>query len=107
MAAEAVLVPQIAPKDFAWEWVSSSLPWIDPLKEAQAQIMLLGANLESEVHLLKQQGRDFRDVIAERKQAAEIIQQSGLIKAMELAGMTTPAHDPALTTALLTQQQEG
>lgn len=91
-------LPKIAPADFVWEWVSSSLPWIDPLKEAQAQILLLGANLESEIHILKQQGREFEDVIAERKRAMEMIQAAGLAQAMQ-------QHQAALNASILNTQE--
>lgn len=90
-------LPAIDPKDYSWEWVAASLPWIDPLKEAQANIALIGANLESEIHVLKQQGRDFADVIAERRQAQQMLQAAGLDKAMNAK------PDPNLTAALLQQ----
>lgn len=91
-------LPEIDPKDFQWEWVAASLPWIDPLKEAQANIALIGANLESEIHVLKQQGRDFADVLNERKRAQEMIKAAGLSQAMKA--------DPALTAAILQQDQK-
>lgn len=91
-------LPQIDPKDFQWEWVAASLPWIDPLKEAQANIALIGANLESEIHVLKQQGRDFADVLNERKRAQQMIKDAGLSQAMKA--------DPALTAAILAQDQK-
>lgn len=87
-------LPQIAPGDYCWEWVSAGLPWIDPLKEAQANILLLGANLESEIHLLKQQGRDFADVVRERTQAMRLLQDAGLQQ-------TVARADSSLTNALL------
>jgi capsid protein len=83
-------LPEIDQKDFVWEWVSASLPWIDPLKEAQANIALINANLESEIHVLKQQGREFEDVVAERKTAMAMIKEAGLQAAIANA----PGSDP-------------
>lgn len=86
-------LPEIAPDDFVWEWVSASLPWIDPLKEAQANIMLINANLESEIHVLKQQGREFQTVIDERKTAKELIKAAGLEAAMTQPATPEPDGD--------------
>ena len=76
-------LPEIDPADYSWEWVSASLPWIDPMKEAQANIALIGANLESEISVLKSQGRDLEDIIAERKLAMEMIREAGLQATVE------------------------
>jgi capsid protein len=90
-------LPVITPQDYEWEWVSASLPWIDPLKEAQANIMLVQANLESEIHLAKQQGREFQDIVNERQRAMQMMQKAGLQQVLKT--------DPALTTSLLTQPE--
>lgn len=86
MVMDGELPPEVlSPENYVWEWVSASMPWIDPLKEAQANIALIDANLESEIHVLKQQGRDFQDVIDERKSAKAMIQEAGLQKAVPSA----------------------
>jgi len=89
----------LAPERWNWEWVAAALPWIDPLKEAQAKLLLLNANLESEINLAKAQGREFSDIIAERKAAARMILDAGL------AHVTQP--DPNVTTALIAGDKEG
>lgn len=85
-------LPVIAPADYQWEWVSASLPWIDPLKEAQANVMLIQNNLESEIHVAKQQGRDYADIITERKLAQSMIQEAGL-QATVAAAPVVPVVD--------------
>lgn len=75
-------LPEIDPADYVWEWVSASLPWIDPLKEAEANVLLIQNNLESEIHVLKQQGRDYQDVVNERKLAQAMVQAAGLAAAV-------------------------
>jgi capsid protein len=88
------LPPEVlAPQRYHWEWIAAALPWIDPLKEAQAKLMLLAANLESEINLAKAQGREFSDIVAERQIAAKLILDAGL------QHVTQP--DPNITTALI------
>lgn len=92
------LPPEVlAPGRFNWEWVAAALPWIDPLKEAQAKLLLLNANLESEINLAKAQGREFSDIVAERKLAAKMILDAGL------TAVTQP--DPNVTNALIAGDQ--
>jgi capsid protein len=56
----------VAPDDLAWQWVPTGLPWIDPLKEIQAQLAALGAKLTSRQRILRESGGgDFDDVVAE------------------------------------------
>ena len=101
-------LPEIDPVDYQWEWVSAGLPWIDPMKEAQANVLLIQNNLESEIHVLKQQGRDFADVIAERKIAMQLVQDAGLMAAVGAAKpqVADPA-DPDGDAADDTEDEKG
>ena len=78
---------------FNWEWVAASIPWIDPLKEMQAKLMALGANLDSEIAIAKAQGREFADIIAERQEAKRMILEAGL--------SSVATADPKVTDALI------
>ena len=49
-----------------WEWVPSGLPWIDPLKEVNADIAAINAGLTSRTQIVKRRtGQDWLDVIDE------------------------------------------
>lgn len=49
--------------DVQWEWIHAGLPWIDPLKEINADIAAIGAGLESPQNVCKRSGRDFYEII--------------------------------------------
>lgn len=48
-----------------WEWVHAALPWLDPLKEVQADLAALSAGLTTRTRLLKAQGEEWDDVVEE------------------------------------------
>lgn len=65
--------------DLAWQWVPSGLPWIDPLKEVQAQLAALGAGLTSRQRILRDTGdSDFDAVVAELKYESETLAAANL-----------------------------
>lgn len=86
------------PGKFNWEWVAASIPWIDPLKEMQAKLMALGANLDSEIAIAKAQGREFADIVAERQEAKRMILDAGLT--------SLATADPKVTDALIAADAE-
>jgi capsid protein len=49
-----------------WEWIAQGVPWIDPLKEVQADRSAVEGCLDSEIAILRRRNRDWRDVIDER-----------------------------------------
>lgn len=45
-----------------WEWVPNGLPWIDPKKETEADVMAIRAGLASRTHITKRRtGQDWAD----------------------------------------------
>lgn len=69
----------VALDDLAWQWVPTGMPWIDPLKEVQAQLQALGAGLTSRQRILRETGDgDFDAVVRELKYEKETLAAEGL-----------------------------
>ena len=51
--------------DLNWEWVAIGQPWIDPLKEAQADALAIGQTLTSRSRVCKQRGEEWREIVDE------------------------------------------
>jgi len=64
--------------DLRWEWIAKGIPWIDPLKEVNADIAAIGAGLASRTDILKQQGKDFFDVADQLASENEYLESLGL-----------------------------
>jgi capsid protein len=64
--------------DLRWEWIAKGIPWIDPLKEVNADIAAIGAGLASRTDVLKQQGKDFYDVADQLAAENEYLDSLGL-----------------------------
>ncbi len=64
-------LPGVAPDDLRWEWVPNGLPWIDPLKEAQAKLALLAAGLTSRGRILRESGDGDNEDLLDELQAEE------------------------------------
>lgn len=60
-----------------WRWVSVGVPWIDPLKEVQADVEALAAFLTSRTRILKENGEDFEEILEERKKEDELLAAAG------------------------------
>lgn len=61
-----------------WEWVAKGIPWIDPLKEVQADVQAIGAGLLTRTRALKEQGLDFYETVDELAAEAEYMIKKGL-----------------------------
>lgn len=59
------VLPGVSLSDIRWEWIPAGIPWIDPLKEINADIAAIGACLSSRTRRLREQGLDFYDVADE------------------------------------------
>lgn len=61
-----------------WRWISVGVPWVDPLKEVQADVAALAAALTSRTRILKAQGEDFDEVIEELAYETKALEARGL-----------------------------
>jgi lambda family phage portal protein len=64
--------------DLKWDWVGVGLPWIDPLKEANAEIALINAGLTSRQDVCKAHGKDWHEVIAKLAEEKDIMGAAGI-----------------------------
>jgi lambda family phage portal protein len=68
----------VALANLRWEWIAKGIPWIDPLKEVNADIAAIGAGLASRTDVLKQQGKDFFDVADQLAAENQYLESLGL-----------------------------
>lgn len=59
-------------------WKPRAWSWVDPLKDAQAQILALEAGLVTRTELAAEQGRDFEELCEEAAREREIMQEYGI-----------------------------
>lgn len=63
VAAGDILIPRnVSITARNWEWVAAGIPWIDPLKEINADIAAIGAGLDSTPAVCKRSGTDAYDL---------------------------------------------
>ena len=62
----------------AARWIPRGWQFVEPLKEAQASILLIGAGLTSITRVLGEQGLDLEDIIEERKREKELFADAGI-----------------------------
>ncbi len=81
------VLPNVNLADVRWEWVPSGMPWIDPLKEINADIAAIGACLSSRTRRLREQGIDFKEVVDELAAEEAYLAKKGLASSLTT---TTP-----------------
>ncbi len=64
--------------DLAWEWQPHGLPWIDPLKEVNADVEAVRAGLASVPEVTKRRGRDAFDIADEQAEYLKYRESIGL-----------------------------
>ena len=67
--------------DLKWEWISSGIPWIDPLKEASADIALVQSSLRSRQEISKERGRDWFSVVDELAAEEAYLKEKNIVPA--------------------------
>lgn len=85
----------IDPADLAWEWVATGLPWIDPKNEIDANVTAIGNVLTSRTRVLKEQGVDFKDVVAEQAAERKLLIAAGLNPDVMMGAPKPPENKPA------------
>jgi len=61
-----------------WEWIPRGIPWIDPLKEVNADVQAIGAALSSRTRVLRRQGLDFGSLARELAAENKVLDELGL-----------------------------
>jgi capsid protein len=72
------LPPPMTLADVRWEWIGAGMPWIDPQKETAADIAAIKNGLTSRTRILKAQGIEIADVLAELAAETAAIDAAGL-----------------------------
>lgn len=89
-------VPQVLADDALF--IGQSMPWIDPIKEANAWKELVRAGFASEVEVMRKRGVNPRDVLAQVAQFRKEARDAGLVFSSDAANDSAgsaPAPDPA------------
>lgn len=93
------------PKDLkpgTWDdalYIAQSMPWIDPLKEANAYVTLVQAGFASEVEVIRKRGQNPRDLLEQVRTWRGEVKDAGLVfnsdAAHDVAPAAPEADDPA------------
>ena len=76
-----------AVEDYAWEWVPTGAPWIDPLKEVQADTAAVAGGFYSRTRVCREMGLDFEEVAREIAHENELLEELGLTTTMNPANV--------------------
>lgn len=88
----AGLLPALPPGR-PWRWIATGVPWIDPLREVQADIQALQGQLTSRTRILAAQGEDWEEIVDELAREKATLEAAGLSSQI---GYQTPVNnDPA------------
>lgn len=64
--------------EIPWEWVPAGIPWIDPLKEVQADVLAVKNRLKSRQQVSKERGQDFYDTADQLAAEEEYLEGLGI-----------------------------
>lgn len=72
-SSDLVIPPGLDLETLSWEWRPRAMPWIDPLKEAQAYEVMISNGLSSRQEICKLHGKDFADVASQLKREVAVL----------------------------------
>lgn len=77
-------------------WIPPGWPWVDPEKEVAADILAIGAGLQTQTESLAARGRDFDETLAqtEREQMAKMESEARIAARRKELGLPDPADKP-------------
>jgi capsid protein len=75
-------------RDLQWEWVFTGVPWIDLLKEMQANQLAIALRLRSRTRILRGQQEEFEDIADELAAEEQILEERGLDSSLPGFGST-------------------
>ena len=81
LAGILILPGEMTINDLRWEWQSSGVPWLDPLKEVKADVEAVNNKIMSRTRILKRMGLEWSEVIDELEAEEKDIASRGLEKA--------------------------
>lgn len=74
-------------------WISPGWEWVDPLKEAQAQVMAVNSNITTLSDLVTSMGNDWEDVLEQRAREKATEKRLGLIEEQEDVSSERPRSE--------------
>lgn len=86
---ELVLPPGLEFEDIKWEWVSSGLPWLDPLKEGTAKAQNRNNGFDSTPAICKATGKDAYAIVDEEAEYQAYRAARGLPSSLVPQGTVT------------------
>lgn len=77
-------------------WIPPGWPWVDPEKEVAADILAIGAGLQTQTESLAARGRDFDETLAqtEREQMAKMESEARIAAKRKSLGLPDPMDKP-------------
>jgi len=79
-------------------FIAQAMPWIDPMKEAEALVVLTQAGFTSEVEAIRKGGRNPRDVLEQIVQWRKEVARAGLVLSSDAANQNTGTPAAGTTT---------
>lgn len=64
--------------DLKFEWIAAGLPWVDPQKQTNADVLAVNNYMTSRQRVAKAQGLDFFDIADEQKEEQDYLLKMGL-----------------------------
>ena len=64
--------------DWQWQWIPRGLPWIDPLKEIQAEIEAIDTGLDNPEDICQRHGRNFYENIDKIQRCRQYAEERGV-----------------------------
>ena len=74
-------------EDYAWRWVAGGVPWIDPLKEVQADCQAVSAGFTSRTRVCRENGDDFQEIADEIAEENAYLDARGLPTEIQVANV--------------------
>lgn len=74
-------------------WIAPGWGWVDPVKEVESSKLAIDAGLSTLADECAAQGRDWEDVMAQRKREQDKKKELGIVDPAPAAGASKPAQD--------------
>jgi capsid protein len=71
-------LPQQVLEPWMWQWIPTGVPWIDPLKEVQANAAALALGVTSKTRICAAQGLDYEEILDELVAERKLEEERGL-----------------------------
>jgi len=75
-----------------WEWVPVGMPWWDPVKEVNGEVLAIANGLTTPQAVCKARGTNFEDNIRDTAIAMKIAEEAGVPLAWAVGNMTQPTE---------------